>query len=115
MKRIFPNTLSTFEGSAEIAERNGYVAISDEEYEALVNGSAEWSDGKIVAAEPSEESAEAREKKKSRLAEIAACRSELRLLDIKTMKYVDGNLTAVEYEPYRRRKQELRDRINELE
>jgi hypothetical protein len=50
--------------------------------------------------------------KPQRLAEI---QSRLKELDIKTMKFVDGDITAEQYEPYRLEKQSLREEYRSLE
>ena len=42
-------------------------------------------------------------------------KEELNKLDIKTMKYVDGSITSEEYEIYRKQKESLRSKYNELE
>lgn len=51
-------------------------------------------------------------KKPQRMAEIQA---RLHELDIKTFKFIDGDLTDKQYEPYRLEKIELRKEYNALE
>lgn len=51
-------------------------------------------------------------KKPQRMAEIKA---RLEALDIKTYKFIDGELTDKQYEPYRLEKIALRKEYNELE
>lgn len=50
-----------------------------------------------------------------RCAQINKYKSELRKLDIKTMKFIDGDITEEEYAPYREKKAELREKIRERE
>lgn len=42
---ITPNTLSTFVGDKNIALTHGYIAITQEQYEALCNEELQWIDG----------------------------------------------------------------------
>lgn len=51
-------------------------------------------------------------KKPQRMAEIKA---RLEVLDIKTYKFIDGELTDKEYEPFKQEKIALRKEYNELE
>jgi hypothetical protein len=51
-------------------------------------------------------------KKPQRMAEIQA---RLHVLDIKTFKFIDGDLTAKQYEPYKQEKIALRKEYNALE
>lgn len=42
-------------------------------------------------------------------------KKELASLDYKTLKFIDGDITAEEYEPFKQRKAELRALIRSLE
>ena len=48
-------------------------------------------------------------------AELYAKHTELKNTDYKLLKYMDGELTAEEYEPYKQQRTQLRVRIRELE
>ena len=48
-------------------------------------------------------------------AEIERLKAELAATDYKCLKYVDGALTEEEYAEIKKYRQELRDRINQLE
>ncbi|MCD8208532.1 MAG: hypothetical protein LUD72_11385 [Bacteroidales bacterium] len=55
------------------------------------------------------------EKKREIQAEITACRQLLAQSDYQCLKFAEGQLTEEEYEPIKTKRQELRDKINELE
>jgi hypothetical protein len=46
---------------------------------------------------------------------MAEIQARLHVLDIKTFKFIDGDLTAEAYEPYRLEKQALREEYRILE
>lgn len=46
---------------------------------------------------------------------IASMKAELAATDYKALKYMEGWLTEEEYAPVKARRQEIRDKINELE
>lgn len=48
-------------------------------------------------------------------AELYAKLNQLKATDYKLLKYIDGELTAAEYEPIRQERAQLRVRIRELE
>ena len=48
-------------------------------------------------------------------AEINACKNLLEQTDYKALKHSDGALTDEEYEPTKKQREELRERINQLE
>ena len=48
-------------------------------------------------------------------AELYVKLNELKNTDYKLLKYMDGELTAAEYEPHKQRRAQLRVRIRELE
>lgn len=47
--------------------------------------------------------------------EIVRCLGELKDTDYKAIKYAEGLISVEEYEPIKVARQQLRDRINELE
>lgn len=47
--------------------------------------------------------------------QLAAAKAELAETDYYTLKYIDGELTADEYEPHRVRRAELRQAVRDLE
>jgi len=47
--------------------------------------------------------------------QIMALKEELAASDYKAIKYAEGLITAEEYEPIKEARQELRNKINELE
>ena len=47
--------------------------------------------------------------------QIMALKEELAASDYKAIKYAEGLITAEEYEPIKAERQELRNKINELE
>lgn len=53
--------------------------------------------------------------REERLQEIEALKAELASTDYKAIKFAEGWLTAEEYAPIKAQRQELRNRINELE
>ncbi len=61
----------------------------------------------VPAPEPTQEERDA--------AEIERLKAELAATDYKCLKYVDGALTEEEYAEIKKYRQELRDRINQLE
>lgn len=75
-----------------------------------INGkwvATEIADTEIVKNEPSIES--------QRNAEIESIKAQLASTDYKAIKFAEGWLTADEYAPIKAQRQELRNRINELE
>lgn len=50
-----------------------------------------------------------------RIMQKQKAKEELAKLDIKTLKFIDGDITAEEYEPFKQRKAELRDLIRSME
>ena len=69
-----------------------------------------WLDGKWVEGLTESEIQDL--KKPQRMAEI---KIRLKELDIKTFKFIDGDLTEQEYEPFKQEKIELRKEYNALE
>lgn len=57
----------------------------------------------------------AQAKQEDRLQEIEALKAQLASSDYKAIKFAEGWLTADEYAPIKAMRQELRNRINELE
>lgn len=75
-----------------------------------INGkwvATEIADTESINNEPGAES--------QRLAEIDSLKAQLASSDYKAIKFAEGWLTAEEYAPIKATRQELRNRINELE
>lgn len=53
--------------------------------------------------------------REQKLAEIESLKAQLASTDYKAIKFAEGWLTADEYAPIKQQRQELRNRINELE
>ena len=47
--------------------------------------------------------------------EILECKSQLSATDYKAIKFAEGLISVLDYEPIKAERQALRDRINELE
>lgn len=113
---IYPNTLSIIITDDQNALANGYIPITEDIYEGLKEGLYEWSDGKIIpATRATKKRIEQADQRRELLRTIAEAKAELAKLDVKSFKYWDGYLTDKEYAPYKKRKQELREVINEVE
>lgn len=50
-----------------------------------------------------------------RIMQKQKAKEELAKLDIKTLKFIDGDITAEEYEPFKQRKAELRELIRSID
>lgn len=110
--------VSTFVGDEKIALANGYKAVTDEMFEKLCNHLAHWVDGELVEREKTQteiDTAKLQEKKQSIIKELVELKAELTKTDYQAIKFAEGWLTAVEYEPIKAQRQVWRARINELE
>lgn len=117
---VFPGTTTAFNGNSDTAIRAGYVYVTDSDYQQLCDGFMVWQDGVLVEVSSETKSTlqaikTQRAYETSKRDEIAACKRELYKLDIKTMKFIDGDITEEQYEPFKLRKAELRIRIREIE
>ncbi len=93
---------------------NGYVWVSDEDYEALRKHEKCWKDGVLIPYAKTEEEI-ASEKRKENFVRITELKSLLKATDYQAIKYAEGLLNDIEYEPIRVQRQAWRDEINRLE
>lgn len=93
---------------------NGYVWVSDEDYEALRKHEKCWEDGVLV---PYTKTAEdiAAEKRRDNQKRIDELKAKLSGTDYQAIKYAEGQLTYYEYEPIKNQRQAWRDEINYLQ
>lgn len=124
MKYIYSKSNNKFETSQfmaitekdiEIALDNGYIEVTDDDYEKLVKHELCWQDGELVPyTKTAKEIAD--EKKQSKTAEInkriAELKSYLAKTDYKAIKYAEGAITETEYADTRTQRQEWREEIN---
>ena len=88
--------LNAYSQAAEWCNNNNAMIVDQGEYYEVVK-----------VPEPTQEERDA--------AEIERLKAELAATDYKCLKYVDGALTEEEYAEIKKYRQELRDRINQLE
>lgn len=93
---------------------NGYKWVSDEDYEALCRHEKCWDNGVLIPYAKTEEEI-ATEKRKENFVRITEIKSLLKATDYQAIKYAEGLLNDIEYEPIRVQRQDWRDEINRLE
>ena len=108
----------TTEQHKKIAIDNGYVEITDEDYEKLVNHEICWENGVLVPyTKTAQEIAD--EQKQVKVDEINARIKELKLnlakTDYKAIKFAEGVITEEEYDDTKLKRTAWREEINALE
>ena len=89
--------------------------ISEDELEKLGRHELKWSKGEngepiLVPNDPTEENAINKAK-----ADIAALRAYLAETDYEAIKFAEGEMSDIAYEPFRVKRKQARARINELQ
>ena len=93
---------------------NGYVWVSDEDYEALRRHEKCWEEGALVDCTKTAEDI-AREQRRANRQKIADLKSKLDATDYQAIKYAEGLLPDDEYASIKAQRQAWRDEINTLE
>lgn len=113
--RVQATPIGDFNWQKKPIDPNNCYLISQDEIEKLGKHLLKWStdkDGKpiLIPNDPTEENAirEAQE-------EIAALRAYLARTDYEAIKFAEGEMSDIEYEPYRLKRKQARARINELQ
>lgn len=122
MVYIYPNTLSTFQGSKETAIKAGYIEISDELYAELIETKKVWKDGNIVDDPTYPERKREQEEEEERQRRIQEIKDRVNELhknldetDYIAIKHSEGWISDEEFEPMKLQRQAWRDEINSLE
>ncbi|MCH5157524.1 MAG: hypothetical protein J1G02_06605 [Clostridiales bacterium] len=128
MKYVYSKSENKFERSLfvvkteqqkQMALTAGYVEVSDEDYQKLVNHELCWNEDRVLVPYTKTAQDIADEQKQEKInaitARIAELKSNLQAWDYKTSKYLDGNYTDSEWEQIVTQRTEWRDEINRLE
>lgn len=92
---------------------NGYVWVSDEDYEALRRHEKCWEEGVLVDCTKTAEDI-AREQCKANRQRIAELKEKLAQTDYQAIKYAEGLISESDYLPIKEKRQSWRDEINFL-
>lgn len=127
MKYIYSQAENKFETSQfvvtteqhkQIALTNGYVEVTDEDYEKLVNHELCWENGVLVPYTKTYEEMTA-EQQQARTSEIQSQIDGLKLhlanTDYQAIKFAEGEMSEEEYEPMKAQRKAWREEINRLE
>lgn len=119
---IYPNTLSTFQGKRETALNAGYVEITDEVYNDLVETKLKWENGKVVqdttydARKEQERQEKLANDKKQALANEIASKKQLLLKYREDVEQVDlFGMERADYEQKKALCKQLVEELRELE
>lgn len=93
---------------------NGYVWVSDEDYEALRRHEKCWYEGKLIPYYKTQKDIE-EENKRYKILRISELKQNLANTDYQAIKYAEGFITESEYAPIKAQRQAWRDEINLLE
>jgi hypothetical protein len=96
------------------ATANGYVWVSDEDYEALRKHEKCWENGVLVDYTKTAEEI-AREEQRVKQKQIADLKANLASTDYQAIKYAEGLLGEDEFAPIKVQRQAWRDEINALQ
>lgn len=127
MRYIYSKSKNKFETSQfvakteehkQIALANGYVEVSDEDFEKLVNHELCWENEVLVPYTKTAEEIETEQRQAINvdiMQRIAELKSKLAETDYRAIKYAEGALTEAEYAETKAQRTAWRDEINQLE
>ncbi len=105
---------AAFVGLPEKALANGYVLVSDEDYEALRKHEKCWDNGVLVDYTKTDEEI-ATEKRRANQKRIAELKEKLTRTTTEAIMYSEGILTEEQYSPIKAQRKAWQDEINHLQ